>query len=177
MFPNTSPLMPGLSPPPQAPLFYALHVSLSPCAPLPASRGSVPVWGRCAEPRPGFCTGELHLLVCATSQHGKGLLPRAGGLCAGHGETLGAGDMGRGPVPEGVPCTAASSGLWDPGCVRGTSGVGVGVGGVDAAAVSVCGIRRTRAGRWAPEATLGWPRDGLGGSIVRAPAGQVVSQQ
>lgn len=77
MFPITYPLMPGLSPSPPPPLC----VSLSPCAPLRASRGSVPVWGMCAELWLRFCRGTASACVCHFSAWEGAGFPVRGPLC------------------------------------------------------------------------------------------------
>lgn len=78
MFPNTHPPMPDLSPPPQAPLGQSFRVFLSPCAPLPAPGGSVPVWGTWTELRLSFCMGNCVCLCVPLLSMGGGRLPRVG---------------------------------------------------------------------------------------------------
>ena len=96
------------------------------------------MWGTCAETRLSFCTGSCICLCVPLLSMGGGWPPRVGACVQALERPVEMGTRGGAEYQRGALCTAAGSGLWDAGCVRGTFGVGV--EGVDAAAVSVCGI-------------------------------------
>lgn len=154
----------------------ANHPSLVPIPthPSPCPQGSVPVWGTCAETRLSFCTGTASASVCHFSAWEGACFPAGAG--GGSGQAVerprGAGTRGGAEWQRGryVQQEALAVGCWV--CERDLQCGGGGSGGCCSPCVWDL-VNKS----WplSSRGRSGSPRDGLGRSIVCAPAGQVVS--